>query len=138
MSRNRFGFYKAYKEMAWINLKNSIPRMLSGSDWKNGRDSGFPDCCNVYYHVRALSMYAWILATGNYGFFHMYFEKEDPKTQHVCCPLHKFLYRNGRGFVYLHCVDCNWMQLNSCKCYRCGGAMVRGSSKVLARAGQVR
>lgn len=135
----RFGFYKTEKLAAWTNLKRSIPRMLDGTDWRNGRKSGFPDCCNVWFHVRLVSMFSWIRLTGNYGFFHMYFKKEDKdQLQHVCCPLHKFLYRNGRGYVYLFCEDCNNMQLNSHTCYKCGGKLVRMSPKSVARFPGVR
>lgn len=129
-------FYPAHRAQNKANLRNMIKHMMSGRHWRAGRDSGFPDCCNVWYHVRGLSMNAWCIVFGNYGWF--YNPDERRKTQHVCCPLHKFLYRNGRGFVYLYCADCNWMELNSERCYRCGGPMVKGSEIVLNRAGMTK
>ena len=105
---------------------------------KEGRDSGFPWCCIVYYKVRLFFMAIWIITFNSYGPFNIsigddkvfrskkemdaYFDTSEWKrqAQHITCWFHKILYALQRKeHTYYDCRECGWKQFEKKDCNRC-------------------
>jgi hypothetical protein len=124
-------FMKTSRAQGLRNLRVALRRTKDGTDWRNGRDSGFPPCCRVYFTVRSISMDLWVIAFGNYGFFvdPSYQQPMGPAERkfyrsthasHVLCWFHKLAYY-GKDWskAYHTCPTCNWQQFEVKECTRC-------------------
>ena len=81
------------------------------SNWEMGKLSGYPPCCNVFFHIR-LKLYVQT------GLVSKVWRRWPPRggPGYIQCPVHAVQRKLGKKFKHSICSECGWAQLNGGPC----------------------